>query len=212
MRKAGLQLLSAVAHAKPGLLAGGLLAPIVPALFEQTKVNKALIRIVDLGPFKHQIDDGLELRKAAYECLDVLLDRGVEGISPGDVADALLGGLADHYDVKMRCHLLVIKVAGIAPGAVASRLDRLVEPLTGTLTARVKADAVQQEVDRNEDLLRSCLRAIHSLSKLPGAAGVAGWKAFMEGVVTGPEAMRVRYGRIKEERKEVEGEDAMDMS
>jgi cullin-associated NEDD8-dissociated protein 1 len=34
------------------------------------------------------------------------------------------------------------------------------------LTAKLKSDAVKQEIDRNEDLLRSCLRAVVALEKL----------------------------------------------
>ncbi len=62
MRKAAVQSLSTVAHHKPRLLAGRL-APLLPKLYAQTVVDESLIRIVDLGPFKHRIDDGLELRK-----------------------------------------------------------------------------------------------------------------------------------------------------
>ena len=54
--------------------------------------------------------------------------------------------LQDHYDVKLPCHLLLAKLASAAPGQLLSALDRLVDPLEKTLTARVKTDAVKQEV------------------------------------------------------------------
>jgi hypothetical protein len=69
---------------------------------------------------------------------------------------------------------------------VTSALDRLVEPLGATLTAKVKADAVKQEVDRNEDMLRSCLRCVDALAKMPAAAQAPAFKQFMEGLVLGP--------------------------
>jgi hypothetical protein len=40
-----------------------------------------------------------------------------------------------------------------------------VEPLEKALTARLKSDAVKQEVDRHEDMLRACLRALDALNR-----------------------------------------------
>ena len=73
VRKAAMQMLSSAAHSKASLVDVQLPA-VLPQLFQQTVIDPSLIRTVDLGPFKHKIDDGLELRKAAFECMDVLLD------------------------------------------------------------------------------------------------------------------------------------------
>lgn len=47
-----------------------------------------------------------------------------------------------------------------------SVLDSLVDPLQKTINFKPKQDAVKQEVDRNEDMIRSALRAIVSLNRI----------------------------------------------
>lgn len=45
---------------------------------------------------------------------------------------------------------------------------------------------MKQEVDRNEDMLRSCLRAVDSLARIPAAASSPAFKQFMDTLVLGP--------------------------
>lgn len=46
----------------------------------------------------------------------------------------------------MPAHLLLVKLANSEPSTVLAALERLVAPLEKTLTAKVKSDAVKQEV------------------------------------------------------------------
>ena len=72
------------------------------------------------------------------------------------------------------------KLCNAAGPAVLAALDTLVEPMGKTLTAKLKSDAVKQEIDRNEDLLRSCLRGVAAVEKLEGAADNAAFAKFLE--------------------------------
>ncbi|THG21611.1 hypothetical protein TEA_019624 [Camellia sinensis var. sinensis] len=151
VRRAAVLALSTAAHNKPNLIKG-LLPELLPLLYDQTIVKKELIRTVDLGPFKHIVDDGLELRKAAFECVDTLLDSCLDQVNPSSfIVPYLRSGLDD------KC-----------PSAVLAVLDSLVDPLQKTINFRPKQDAVKQEVDRNEDMIRSALRAIASLNRISG--------------------------------------------
>ncbi|KAM7478698.1 hypothetical protein LguiA_026911 [Lonicera macranthoides] len=142
VRRAAVLALSTAAHNKPNLIKR-LLPELLPLLYDQTIIKQELIRTVDLGPFKHTVDDGLELRKAAFECVDTLLDSCLDQVNPSSfIVPYLKSGL--------------------------EVLDSLVDPLQKTVSFRPKQDAVKQEVDRNEDMIRSALRAIASLNRISG--------------------------------------------
>ena len=67
------------------------------------------------------------------------------------------------------------------------------------------------QVDRNEDMIRSCLRAIEAVNHIPKVNSCAPFKQFMSRtVLTG--SIAAKYTAVKEERAEAEGTESMDMS
>jgi len=52
----------------------------------------------------------------------------------------------------MLTYLMVARLAVLCPTAVLQRLDRLVEPLRSTCTTKVKANAVKQEYEKQDEL------------------------------------------------------------
>uniref|UniRef100_A0A3Q4H0C8 Uncharacterized protein n=1 Tax=Neolamprologus brichardi TaxID=32507 RepID=A0A3Q4H0C8_NEOBR len=103
VRRIALVMFNSAAHNKPSLIRG-LLGRVLPHLYKETQIRKDLIREVEMGPFKHTVDDGLDVRKAAFECMYSLLDSCLEGLDILQFLDHVEEGLKDHYDIRF-CRL-----------------------------------------------------------------------------------------------------------
>uniref|UniRef100_A0A3B4AR27 TATA-binding protein interacting (TIP20) domain-containing protein n=1 Tax=Periophthalmus magnuspinnatus TaxID=409849 RepID=A0A3B4AR27_9GOBI len=166
VRRVALVMFNSAAHNKPSLIRG-LLPKVLPHLYQETQIRKDLIREVEMGPFKHKVDDGLDVRKAAFECMYTLLDSCLEGLDVLQFLDHVEEGLKDHYDIRMLTFLMLARLASLCPAGVLQRLDRLVEPLKATCTTKVKAGSVKQEFEKQEELRRSAMRAVAALLAVP---------------------------------------------
>jgi len=168
VRRVALVALNSAAHNKPSLVRD-LLDSVLPQLYGETFVRKELIREVEMGPFKHKVDDGLDIRKAAFECMYTLLDTCLDRLDIFVFLQHLQHGLYDHYDIKMLAYLMVARLAQLVPSAVLQRLEKLVEPLRHTCTMKVKANSVKQEFEKQDELKRSAMRAVAALLTIPDA-------------------------------------------
>lgn len=65
-----------------------------------TAVRFVLVQ-VEMGPFKHTVDDGLDVRKAAFECMYTLLESCLDRLDIYDYLNHVEDGLKDHYDIRV---------------------------------------------------------------------------------------------------------------
>ncbi|KAF2396873.1 cullin-associated NEDD8-dissociated protein-like protein [Trichodelitschia bisporula] len=127
-------------------------------IMQETVLRPELVREIQMGPFKHKVDDGLELRKSAYECVYALLESAFPLLQIGPLYDRVIAGLGDEHDIRMLCSLILTKLINLAPVETAARLDLLVEPFRTVLSVKTKDSAVKQEVERvaedNRDVVK----------------------------------------------------------
>lgn len=66
---------------------------------ENLKIVSSLIKEVELGPFKHKVDEGLPLRTSAYSFVETSVESllPVHHIDAGLYNDAILGGLGTFF-------------------------------------------------------------------------------------------------------------------
>jgi cullin-associated NEDD8-dissociated protein 1 len=80
----------------------------------------------------------------------------------------VIAGLSDDSnEVKVISHMMLFRLASVAPTAVAQRLDEATPVLEKTVKgAAVTKDTVKQDLERTAELQRSTLRAVAALAKI----------------------------------------------
>ncbi|KAM9980951.1 hypothetical protein ACTFIY_003242 [Dictyostelium cf. discoideum] len=210
VRRSALLSLNYIAHNKPNLIRNDL-SVYLPILYNNAKIKPELIREVDLGPFKHKVDDGIEIRKTAFECMYTLLDTSIDKIDVAPFIVSLCDGLKDtQYDIKLLCHLMIIRLANSNGAALLENITLLLEPLRVILMTKVNETAVKQQIERNEECIRSALRAVASISRIPNSDSIVKFEEFVKNTIrTTP--LAAQFNSILSEDT-ISNQDSMDTS
>nr|XP_010588258.1 LOW QUALITY PROTEIN: cullin-associated NEDD8-dissociated protein 2 [Loxodonta africana] len=197
-------------HNKPSLIRD-LLDDILPLLYQETKVRRDLIREVEMGPFKPAVDDGLDVRKAAFECMYSLLESCLGQLDICGVLNHVEDGLKDHYDIRMLTFIMLARLATLCPAPVLQRVDRLIEPLRATCTAKVKAGSVKQEFEKQDELKRSAMRAVAALLTIPEVGKSPIMADFSSQIRSNPE-LAALFESIQKDSTSPPSTDSMELS
>ncbi|KAF6779199.1 hypothetical protein AHF37_01160 [Paragonimus kellicotti] len=167
VRRAALSVLNTAVHHRPSLVRPLLNVPIDAAvphsptvlklLYAETAIRPELIREVEMGPFKHKEDDGLDLRKYAFECMSTLLETCLDKLVVAEFLEPLIEGLKDHTDIKLLSYQMLQQISCIRPLEISAKMDALAAPLKTVLLSKPKEDWVKQEMEKMQELSRCAI-------------------------------------------------------
>ncbi|KAF2126485.1 TIP120-domain-containing protein [Dothidotthia symphoricarpi CBS 119687] len=175
-RRLALTTFNSAMHNKPDIILPAL-DQLLPLAMRETVIKPELVREVQMGPFKHKVDDGLEIRKSAYETLYALLETAFSRLSPIEVSDCfdrIVAGITDEHDIRILCNLMLTKLMVIAPSQVRSRLEAIAENFRTVMMTKPKENAVKQEIEKIHEGAKGVLRVSVLLNKQMGTDGTVG--------------------------------------
>ncbi|CAD7966867.1 unnamed protein product [Amoebophrya sp. A120] len=176
VRKAVLQSISAILHSNPVCLSPNVIDYVARRCNDEGKVKLEFIREVDLGPFKHKVDDGIPVRKSAFVVLLDLLQTFPQEMVPmaeeGQILELLANGFQDSDDIQVLACSLLAEAAnsfwlgptfgtGITPiaaqqGAPNAMLSNPNNPMNNTSAATFNfIEPLERAIQKNIKIIQS---------------------------------------------------------
>jgi len=95
-----------------------------------------------------------------------------------DFYDRIIAGLQDEHDIRALCNLMLTKLCVLDPDETSRRLDSIADCFRTILSTKLKDNAVKQEIEKQEEAVKSVLRVSTLLhTSLSAAHAVVGAQA-----------------------------------
>ncbi|KAL3806814.1 hypothetical protein ACHAXA_010760, partial [Cyclostephanos tholiformis] len=153
-------------HNTPQLVIPNMKELILPQIIELAQLN--MQRKIDLGPFKHTVDDALPLRKAALTVFATCLDKCPASLDIPAFMPVIAKALADVEDIQLQTHQIVLTMCSRCPILIVAAADSFVEPLDKTVNKK-KGQKTGTELERVCEWIKSGLRVMLAISRVDGA-------------------------------------------
>jgi len=180
VRRAALLMVNAAIRYLPAIVQFKLRDTVVPTLLDIMHFKQ--VREVDLGPFKHKVDDGVPLRKASLVGIESIMDAMPNYLDFNLFMTRLIPCISDNDEIKTQSLQVLRKVCILAPSSLLGSLDMLIEPISNIIKKKPKEGQAGPEVERLIDLIRSAVKAIGSISKVEETSLNRRWQDFVESV------------------------------
>ncbi|EXJ84151.1 hypothetical protein A1O3_04818 [Capronia epimyces CBS 606.96] len=186
-RRLAITTLNAAIHNKSELVIPDI-GQLLPSVIEDSRIKPELVKVIKIGPFTHNEDAGLDIRKSAYATMYALLDchGAIPHLPIPKIFDRILDGISDDPDIRTLCLLMLGRLAAIDPDETRRRLSNLAEKFRVVLAAKIKENAVKQEIEKVNEANAAVIRTTMELErKFPSVSmelsgELVAWKGYVE--------------------------------
>ncbi|KAJ2793926.1 hypothetical protein H4R20_006390 [Coemansia guatemalensis] len=168
IRRLSLLALQTVIQDKAALVENTL-ATIAPALYRQTVVDESLVRTIRMGPFTRRVDDGLDARWAAYQCVLALVRELPGAVDGSAVVDSVVRGIADEQGIRLVVLQIINESLPVLLADYMAKLDALAESIEKAQGTLLPKKAVKQEIDKHNAIMRSTVALMIALEPVADA-------------------------------------------